>query len=375
MIRRHLWLVARLLLGVACFVYILSKVHLVHDSITLRTKEEISGRIVSETKDAVTFRREGSTEIETIPTSEIADGGIVKSIPTLLKALSPILFLLSLAALGAGWLVTVIRWQLLTAARGMPIPFGLAYRLTYIGFFFSNVLPGATGGDVVKAVMAAKGRSDKTDMVVSVFVDRIIGLVAMAILAGIALLFHLGDPRFRALILAVVWILGVSLVGAAIFFSRRLRRVFFLDRLLEKLPAKRLLQDVDRAFFLYRYHKGAVFAAFGLSFLNLFFLTTNNALIGLALNADVPLYHYLIFAPIASIVTAIPLLPAGWGLGEMAYSYLFKTVGASGTTGVTLSVLYRISTVAWSLLGGIFFMIEKRHDAGSASGKVAAPSS
>ncbi len=188
------------------------------------------------------------------------------------------------------------------------------------------------------------------------FVDRIIGLVTMALFAGIAMLFHLGDPRFRKLALAVLWLLAGSTLVVLIFFSRRLRRAIRIDRLLERLPARDLLQEVDRAFFLYRYHKGAVLAALGLSLANLLLIITNNALIGAALGVSVAFWSYLIFAPVASIVTAIPLLPAGWGLGEMAYAYLFRTVGASDTAGVTLSVLYRISTVLWSLLGGLFFI-------------------
>jgi glycosyltransferase 2 family protein len=358
MTRKHLWLAFRLALGVACFVFIFSRIPW-RDTVTLRTGQVLVGKIVSESEEGVTFRPVDTTEIRTISRSEIDENGASRGVLSSVKQLHLGLFVLSFAALGAGWLVTVIRWQLLTAARGMPVPFWRAYRLTYIGFFFSNVLPGATGGDVVKAYLAARGRSDKTDMVVSVFVDRIIGLVAMAVLAGIALLFHLGDPRFRKLGLAVMWILVASAVGAAIFFSRRLRRTLFVDRILERLPAKQLLQEVDRAFFLYRFHKTAVFVAFALSFLNLLFLCANNALISMALGADVAPYHFLILAPIASIVTAIPLLPAGWGVGEIAYSYLFKTVGASGTLGFTLSVLYRVSTMAWSLLGGLFFMIEK----------------
>ena len=41
-------------------------------------------------------------------------------------------------------------------AIGVRLSFWNAHRLTFIGFFFNNVVPGATGGDVVKAVYVAR---------------------------------------------------------------------------------------------------------------------------------------------------------------------------------------------------------------------------
>ena len=67
--------------------------------------------------------------------------------------------------------ITAIRWGILLKAANLPQHLGRAYRLTFIGVFFNNVVPGQTGGDLVRAFyIARENEGHRTDSVLSVIV-------------------------------------------------------------------------------------------------------------------------------------------------------------------------------------------------------------
>jgi len=52
----------------------------------------------------------------------------------------------------SAFLLTVLRWRLLLIALGVPHRFRDTLRLSGLGLCFSQVIPGATGGDLVRGV-------------------------------------------------------------------------------------------------------------------------------------------------------------------------------------------------------------------------------
>ncbi|MDE0896993.1 MAG: lysylphosphatidylglycerol synthase domain-containing protein, partial [Planctomycetota bacterium] len=65
---------------------------------------------------------------------------------------------------------------------------------------------------------------------------------------------------------------------------------------------------------------------------------------------------YFAIVPIANIISSIPVLPGGWGFGELAYLKLFELIGASGTQGTAVSITFRLCQLLLSLLGGLFLL-------------------
>ena len=85
-----------------------------------------------------------------------------------------------------GILFTAIRWWRLLAAAGCPTTLFNAVRLTFVGLFFNLVMPGLTGGDLVKAVAVARENPDrKAGAVMSIAVDRLLGLFVLALVAAL----------------------------------------------------------------------------------------------------------------------------------------------------------------------------------------------
>jgi len=65
-----------------------------------------------------------------------------------------------------------LRWQTLLAAQGIHLSFPRAMMLYMVGQFFSSFMPGATSGDLFKAIYIAKESGDKkTEAVATVMID------------------------------------------------------------------------------------------------------------------------------------------------------------------------------------------------------------
>ena len=60
---------------------------------------------------------------------------------------------------------------------------------------------------------------------------------------------------------------------------------------------------------------------------------------------------------IGNIVSALPVAPAGWGVGEAAYGYLFDMLGASATLGIATSITFRLVLMAIGLTAGLLLLL------------------
>ena len=82
------------------------------------------------------------------------------------------------------------------------------------------MIPGAVGGDVVKAAYLARMHIRKTQAIASMVIDRILGLLGLFILAAVAgvLAWGLATPKVRSLIVAAWGALGLGLVVLAAIY-------------------------------------------------------------------------------------------------------------------------------------------------------------
>jgi uncharacterized protein (TIRG00374 family) len=259
--------------------------------------------------------------------------------------------------------------------NGLAVTLPEALRFTWIGVFFNTVVPGATGGDVVKALYIMKHcPGQRAPAIVSVIVDRVLGLASLAILGAIVVLFAL--DRFADIAIAIWSVIGGLCVLFAIAFSRRLRSLVRLKQLLDLLPRKvgGMLRTVDEAVFVYRAHKNVILASLLAGVFNHVASVMSVVLVGDALGVGMPWTEYFVLVPVINIISAVPLMPNGWGLGEALYQNLFATYGAGyvkgastvdgaarvmGTRAVALSVLYRLHTTIWSLAAGLLVLFER----------------
>jgi hypothetical protein len=255
-----------------------------------------------------------------------------------------------------GHVFATTRWWRLLNGVGCPASWYDCLRLTGIGFFFNLVMPGLTGGDLVKAVLVTREHPERKEAAfVSVVVDRVIGLLAMAGLAVGAIL--LSGDTFAEIRAEVMLFLAGGLLGAFLFVNRALRRALRIDALLAKLPLGQTLKRVDEAVLLYSQRPLSLVVAVLLSLCNQAVSILAVLTIGRAFGDTVlGLADYVGVFSVATIVSAIPAAPGGWGLGEATYGYLFDLLGASAAIGVATSITFRLCQLLFSLLGGLFLL-------------------
>src|SRR5262249_20351426 len=128
-------------------------------------------------------------------------------------------------------MISFQRWHVLLRAVHVDARFWRVQKLAFIGLFFSNVIPGMTGGDLVKAIMVARDHPEQRPAaVLSVIIDRIIGLLGLVFVAVGALLFQTGH-QYEEMAKKLHWILLAIAVCSVVMLSKKLRRLLLLDRL------------------------------------------------------------------------------------------------------------------------------------------------
>ncbi|MBT3295603.1 MAG: flippase-like domain-containing protein [Verrucomicrobia bacterium] len=288
------------------------------------------------------------------------EAGLTVSCPGILSSMSgadprwlAAAFAVSIASLG----VAALRWRLLLAVQGVHISIGEMVKLQFMGEFFNTVIPGMVGGDVVKAYCVMRKTTHKAHVLVSVFVDRLLGVCAMVFTAAVmlALLLAMG-VRDRDLLhvsapsVAVVFTAACAVL--ALLLSPRLRRLCGLQKLYARLPIAKHLAAAGDAADGYRAAPGTLVRAFLISLLAQFLGSAFVFLLGVALGLDVPWPHYFLHVPLILIISALPITPGGIGVMEELYLLYFVAAGNPSLV-LTLAVLVRAMTLLSALPGGL----------------------
>jgi uncharacterized protein (TIRG00374 family) len=271
-----------------------------------------------------------------------------------------------LAGLGCFFIclaICIFRWNILLRAQGIRLPFWRVSCIFYIGHFFNIVLPGSTGGDVIKSCyIVGEAPDKKTEAVATVFIDRIVGLVALVLFSITIMLARLPFfLRYTETKLALAFnsaLLIGSVAGSFLVFRQNLFEKWTVFRKLESRTALgAVLARFYNAFHLC-FRKPAVLAqTFVLSILNHFVLILMEFALGRGLGIQLPFTDFLSVFPIINAVAAIPVTPGGLGTREATTKFLLGVFGVDGASAVTLSLLVYGAFFLWSIIGGLVYVL------------------
>jgi hypothetical protein len=278
------------------------------------------------------------------------------SMPRVFREMDAGYLLAAMGALVVGAFFGITRWWRILRLAGCPSTYANTTRLAWLGLFFNLVVPGLTGGDVVKAVLVVREHPERrADALVSVVIDRMIGLWALIGLAT-SLIWIIGDA-FDPLRYPVLLTFGAATAAVAVVLVSRLRRALRIDALLARLPQARRLKELDRAATVFRGRPGELGLAILLSLANHLCVIAGVYAIGQAFGDTLGFGTYIGVTSVANVLSAIPLTPGGWGVGEKAYGTLFELVGSAFALGVAVSVTYRLCNMGLGLVGGAFMLL------------------
>jgi uncharacterized protein (TIRG00374 family) len=272
--------------------------------------------------------------------------------------------LLALFLVGLGTILAAWRWILLLNSRGFNLTFLNGVSLYLIGIFFNYALPGAVGGDVVRGYyLVADHPKQKLDAVLSIVIDRVLGLYSFFLLTLVAVACDFKFVQSQEQVRWVAYLAALIFVAMTAFFlvvfSQRLAKLSGLS-FFEKRIA--IVQKVVMAFRRYGQNRRVIFASVVVSVLAqvvtmLFFYQVAMISGEVAIN-----WRAILFAvPMGFLVTAIPIAPAGIGVGQVAFLYLFRTYLQSDTQfGATAITAFQLTQAAWALVGAACYLRRRK---------------
>lgn len=258
------------------------------------------------------------------------------------------------------------RWRVFLQHQGLNSSRREVLKLSLIGAFFNFAIPGGVGGDVVKSYYLVKENPQKKMAgVMSVLMDRVLGLYAMILMAFVAMLIDrhqiLEVPELRMIFILVCCLtLGLTL-GLAIALSKKIHQKKWIHSITHRIPMGHRFHQIYEIIHSYHDDKLRLFQAMILSAVaqmaSIFILI----LVGSALKiAHIPNVTYFVAAPIGFIVTALPIAPAGVGVGQAAFDYLFNIFSGQVTQfGATSITIFQVGQFILGLAGAVIYIMRR----------------
>jgi glycosyltransferase 2 family protein len=252
----------------------------------------------------------------------------------------------ALAVYLAGQALSAYKWSLLGRSVGFGQSLAEYTRFYFIGMFFNLFGPSTLGGDLVRALYLGAGRRPGL-AVDSVLFDRASGLALVMALGAVALLVfpHYGLP----------WPLAASVVCGGIGLVVGWWMCPLLVRLLPE--TNRMRRQVETELGPFWRDRGLLVRVALVSLLFHLSQVVVQYIVVRAAGATVPLSYCLIYHPLISVMTALPVSIGGLGVREGGYLYFLTRIDVDDSVAVTVGVLWFAISVLAGLAGGALFVV------------------
>jgi glycosyltransferase 2 family protein len=252
------------------------------------------------------------------------------------------------------------KWNLLIKARGIEVSFWRLFVINAIGSFWGLFLPSSIGVDVAKSYYLIKNSSEKSVSISSVFVDRILGILALLVLTVVSLLIA-GDLLSKFNLRIFVFSFSIFFLIVLYIFQRE-DISFILNKFLKNVKFKFVSDKVVKlhsSILEYKKHPKTLFKTFILTILVNISRVLIFYFISLAYSIPIPIIYFFIFIPILTVVIMIPISIGGLGLGEGAFITFFALVGISINDSIIVALTNTLFNTILTLLGGSLILFEK----------------
>ncbi len=247
------------------------------------------------------------------------------------------------------------RWRTILCAmmRGSPPSMRSVQAVFYASIFF-NCLPfGTVGGDVARIWLARRFALSLSQIVLSILVDRAVTVAALIMLA-LATLPTMWGPYVAAMwsggaAILVVGALAILLLGVierALGRWRHRRLIHFVLRMAEEL--RRLTTRSGVIALGFALASGACFGV-------------GAYCIARSLGIGVGPVAMIAVISIMTLVVALPISVAGWGVREISLVALLGLLGVDREAALALSVELGLISTLLSLPGGVVWLMLRGH--------------
>jgi uncharacterized membrane protein YbhN (UPF0104 family) len=247
------------------------------------------------------------------------------------------------------------RWRAVLSAmsRGQPPPILSVQAVFYSSIFFNCLPLGTVGGDVARVLLARRFGLSVKLLVLSVLVDRMLAVAALTLLTVVTLPI-IAHPLAVTASVCGAAILAVGAAGILLLGT--------IERMLGRWRQQRLVYLVLRAAEELRYltQRGGLFALFcALSSANCSALAAY--CIARSLGIGVGPVAMIAVISMVTLVVALPISLAGWGVREVSLVALLGLLGVARDAALLLSVEFGLLSMLLSLPGGVIWLMLREH--------------
>jgi glycosyltransferase 2 family protein len=277
----------------------------------------------------------------------------------------------SLLCMGLSLVLGAMRWKVTLEALGLSLPITRVFEISWVAHFFNSFLLGSSGGDLLKAWYAARETHHlKTEAVVAVGLDRLIGLFAMLMFAAGFIFINQNllwsDGKLQAIsTFILVMALGCGSVTLAALWGGPKRWRPAWQKKLRQIPKGQMIERVINACGSLGKRPAALMKCVVLSlWINLVCVLQIAALIR-GFDISPPMIPLMAIVPTIICISAIPVTPSGLGVRENLYVLMLASpgLGIPATTALSVSLLAYAGSLIWSALGGLVYLTfrDKHH--------------
>ncbi len=248
--------------------------------------------------------------------------------------------------------IGVLRWREIGAECGAPLELRQAMRFNLIGAFFNQTLPSSIGGDAVRLWLVARGGAGWRAATYSIFVDRAIGLIALAIIIVASLPWSynlIGDPNGRSALLLIDF---AALAGGTGFMVLGRLHWPWLKRWWATHHLHACSVIANRVIFSRA--RGPKIAV--LSLLVHVLAVVIAWCVVQSIAAPVMFGQIFQLVPPVMLITMLPISIAGWGVREATMGLAFGYAGLMTNEGVNVSLLFGAVTFVVGAFGGLVWV-------------------
>ena len=250
------------------------------------------------------------------------------------------------------------RWLVLLRPlpQGRRPPFLEIMRVFFVSTFVGTFLPASVGGDAVRAFALAKLDVPAADAVASVFMDRVLGVLSLLLMA-LASLFIAGSLASSAIVQLslLVTACGCAAVAMLVFGDRAARAA---RRVVDGLPwtrGRRVGHALIEAIQQYATHRGALANVLAGSLAVQVLRVVQAYFLGQALGVPAGPGLYFAFVPLILLVMLLPVTINGLGTSQAAFVWFFGQAGVGRAEAFALSMLFVALGIVGNLPGGLLY--------------------
>ena len=248
--------------------------------------------------------------------------------------------------------IGVLRWRIVSAECDAPLPIRQAMRYNLIGSFFNQTLPSSIGGDAVRLWLLARAGAGWRAATYSIFVDRAIGLIALAVMIVATLPWSyqlISDPYGRSALLLVDF---AALAGGVGFLVVGRLPWPWLKTWWGTHHIYACAVIANRVVFSRKH--GVTIAVLSI-FVHVLAVVIAWCVVR-SIAAPVGFGQTFQLIPPIMLITMLPISIAGWGVREATMALAFGYAGLMTNEGINISLLFGAVSFIVGAFGGLVWV-------------------